>query len=337
MIVVFTKHLPNVAEQAGVRRIRGILIVAMVGLGLVSGAGSGIATSPGPGDFVHIDGMVTDTDGSPARNASVLIGEFAMLDKLSPENLREVMAGNPQDVRVVPVDEDGEFETDVAWEQAEAAVAISETGISDTVRLSRENATLVFQLYPNRPQRVYGHAGSVAADEEEARLYVSLRNNDDTPIENLSVTISTLPAGWSITTVDTDGAYRSENHQIVWGTIEAGGEIDTTVHLSIPGDTAVGEYTIDLTADSDTHVVQVAPVTVERRPETTAGPTTTGGYGGPGADGSTGTTTVSRRPGVTDESEEPTNTGTATSQHGFTSLLAIVALVGVLLLMARQR
>lgn len=309
-----------------------IIVSLLVVVGLAVGVGSGVAAQPGPGDMVHLDGTVMDPTGTPVENASVLIGDFAMLDKLTPTQLREVAAGEPQDVRVVSVDEEGTYSTDVEWEQADAALALTTNRISKTARLSRENTTRDFQVYPNRPQQVYGHAGAVSADEDQSRLYIGLRNNDDISIQNMSVTISSLPAGWTISSVDTAGEYQSDTQKISWSEVPAGAEIDSTVHFSIPDDADVGDYTVKLTAASQTHQLDGESVMIERLPETTPGPTTTGVYGGPGGDDQSGDTPAAQSPTTT-----PKTKTTETSQPGFTSVVSMIALAVFVLGLVRRR
>lgn len=314
------------------RLVSRIIVSLLVVVGLAVGVGSGVAAQPGPGELVHLDGTVMDSTGTPVENGSVLIGDFAMLDKVTPAQLREVAAGEPQDVHVVSVDEDGTYSTDVEWEQADAALAITTNRISKTARLSRENTTRDFQVYPNRPQQVYGHAGAVSADEDQARLFIGLRNNDDIPIQNMSVTITSLPADWTIKSVDTAGEYQSDTQKITWSEVPAGAEIDTTVHISFPEGADVGDYTVTFTAASQTHHLDGESVTIERLPETTPGPTTTGVYGGPGGDDHSDDTPTAQSPTITGHTEP-----TETSQPGFTSVVSMIAIAILVLGLVRRR
>jgi len=226
-------------------------------------------------DEVTVDGTVTGTDGSPAGDAVVLIGQDATLTTHSPAELLAIAEDDPNDPTGVPVADDGRFSTTLDSRRAEAAVAVSEDETSDLVYLHSENATLDIRLYDHRPQTVHAHLGSVAHDERRAQLFVNLGNSGETTISNLSVTLGELPDGWSVAEARTDGQYHATNRTLAWSSVGPSEEVDTTVVLSVPGDASAGTYTVSLSADSDTHRVDVSDETVEVLPEKTAGPTET--------------------------------------------------------------
>lgn len=312
------------------------LLVVLL-LGAYALAGAAVVGGAAPDEQVTIDGTVTGPDGGAASDAVVLVGEYAMLTKLSPDDLREVAAGEPQDVTVVEVGADGGFATTVAWERADAAVALDDDGISEVVRLGHDNVTLSLALHERRPQVIHAAASSVSHGETETRLFVSLVNNGDEPVENLSVAIEGLPDGWSVAGVETAGTYDAETGTMTWASVPAGAEVDTTVTLTVPADAAVGEYGLTLSAESDSHPVSVDGATVEVLPEETAGPTKTVA-GGDGDDA----TPTSREDGTI--SPPPTAAGTAsptpspvgTTSPGFGALVTAVA-AGLAALVVRRR
>jgi len=298
---------------------------ALAGVAVVDGA---------PDERVTVDGTVTDADGAPASDAVVLVGEYAMLTKLSPADLREVAAGEPQDVTVVAVGDDGGFATTVAWERADAAVALDDDGISDVVRLGHDNATLSLALHERRPQVVHAHGSSVSHGETETRLFVSLVNNGDGPVENLSVAIEGLPDGWSVAGVETAGAYEATGRTLSRASVPAGAEVDTTVTLAVPADAAVGEYDVTLSAESDSHPVSVDGATVEVLAEETAGPTKTA-VGGDGA--TTTPADVSTANPTPTGTASPTPSPVGTTSPGFGALAAVGAAGLVALVVGRRR
>jgi hypothetical protein len=271
----------------------------LVCLALGTSLAVGGALAAGPGDEVTVDGTVTGTDGTPAEEAVVLIGQDSTLTEHSPAELRELAADDPGRLTVVAVD-DGTFAATVAWERAEAAVAVSEDGVSDLVYLRRENATVDLRLHERRPQTVHAHIGAVSADERRAELYVNMVNSGDATVENLSVVVVSLPENWSVATVGTNGSYHPGDREIIWSSVAPGGEVDTTVVLEVPAGTAPGEYAVELRAGSDTHRVDVTPTTVEVRPENTPGPTTMPPPGGDGTSTPTAGTPATTGPPRTD-------------------------------------
>ncbi|MFB6281481.1 MAG: NEW3 domain-containing protein [Haloferacaceae archaeon] len=225
-------------------------------------------------DEVVVEGTVTGVDGAPADGGFVLVGEDATLTGFSPDELRALARDDPRNLTVVAVGNDGRFEATVDARRAEAAVAVSDAGISELVYVRGENATLDLRLYAYRPQIVHAHLGAVAADERRAELYVNLANSGDRTVENLSVGIGSLPDGWSVAAVETGGTYRTADRTLAWRTVRPGGTVEATVVLAVPNGTAVGTYRVGLRATSDTHRVRVEPETVEVLPADTPRPTT---------------------------------------------------------------
>jgi|GEM_PF-2946056 len=275
---------------------------------------------------VTVNGTVTGVDGEPVSDAVVLVGDSATLTKSSPDELRELAAADPQNLTIIEVT-DGRFETTLDSSRAEAAVAVSDGGISELVYIRGTNATLDTKLYERRPQIIHEHAGAVTVDERRAELYVKLGNSGDTVMTNLSVSVASLPDGWSVADIETDGEYRSADRTVRWASIPAGEGIDTTITLAIPTGVSVGEYTVELRAESDTHRVDAASETIEVRPEDTPHPTT-----GPSpVDEGDGRTTVS----TTRTPERPTR-GSTTNESGpglgggvtIMGLAVLVALLG---------
>lgn len=308
-----------------------VLVVAVL-VGVVV-AGFPTAAAPGPGDQVALQGTVTGTDGAPAGDAVVLIGEYSMLSKLSPDELRDVAADDPDGLTVVSVDGEGRFSATVSWKRADTAVALNDAGISDVERVGHQNTTLSFRLHEHRPQRIHATSVAVSADEHGGDLLLSLVNNGDATVENLSVTLASLPEGWSVGEVETGGVYHPATNTITWRSVPPGAEVDTTVVLTVPADAAVGEYSVDLRARSDTHPISVPPVTVELLPEETAGPTTTSL---PMGDEETGTTAGGD--GTATRSERSSRrSSTATSTPGFAVATAVVALALATGLLGRRR
>ncbi len=217
---------------------------------------------------------MTDPVGEPAADAVVLIGESGALRERSAGELRSLAAADPPNVTVVRVADDGAFATAVDWRRADAAVAVSDRGISELRVLDHENATLALRLHERRPQTVFAHLGSVGHDERQGELLLSLVNNGETPIESLSVSVASLPEGWSIAGVRGDGRYRSANRTVEWPSVAPGEEIDTTVVVAVPQTATPGEYSVGLRVASATHAVAVENETVEVRPAETPGPTT---------------------------------------------------------------
>jgi hypothetical protein len=246
-------------------------------LGVVVLAYTAAAASPAAvadhGGAVTVDGTVTGVDGAPATDAVVLLGESATLRELSPDELRRLAAAEPGNLTVVEVDSGGRFEATLESSRAEAAVAVSDAGISELVFV-RGDATLDVTLYERRPQTVHEHLGPVIGDERRAELYVNLHNNGETAVENLSVRLESLPDGWEVAGVETDGVYRSDGRTLHWWSVAPGDAVDTTVVLVVPEDAATGEYAVEMRAESDTHRIDADSVTVEVPPAETPGPTT---------------------------------------------------------------
>lgn len=290
-----------------------------------STAGTAATADPGPGDDVTVEGTVTGIDGDPASDAVVLIGDEAMLTKLTPEELRDVAADDPRDLTVVEVERDGAFETTVAWKRADGAVALSDDGISEVASIGHRNATLSMALHERRPQTVHTAAGAVSADEHQVQVYVSLVNNDDWTVRTLSLAVTALPEGWAIADVETAGTFHPDDRTLTWASVEPGAEVDTTIVLTVPEDTPVGEYEVGVRADSDTHLVDADAVTVETLPAETAAPTTTSS---PGDDGGTPTA-------GDDAASSPATT--STTGAGFSIGVALVALALATAGLARRR
>lgn len=310
-----------------------LLLAAYAAAGTAVAGGSALVGAPDSADQVTVDGTVTGVDDAPAGDAVVLVGEYGLLSKKSPAELRDIAADDPADLAVVEVADDGSFSTTVDRRQADAVLALSDAGVSETVRLGGENATLSLQLHEHRPQTVYAAVSSVSYGENRTRMYVSLVNNGDAAVENLTVDVTSLPDGWSVADVETDGSYDAASRTLTWRSVPAGAEVDTTVTLVVPEAATVGEYRADLAGSSDAHPVTVEDATVELLPEETAGPTETA----LGGDGATST------PRYTDDLETtttstPTDTPrpTATSTPGLGVLVALAGLLAGAVVAARR-
>ncbi|QZY00661.1 NEW3 domain-containing protein [Halobaculum rubrum] len=294
---------------------------------------------PGPGDDVRIDGTVTGVDGEPAADAAVIVGESGTLRELSTDGLRALAAADPPNVTVVRVGDDGGFAATVDWDRADAAVAVSDRGVSELRILGHENATLALRLHERRPQTVFAHLGSIGQGERRGDLYLSLVNNDGTAVRTLSVRVTSLPEGWSIAAVRGDGRFHPTNRTIEWSSVAPGEEIDTTVVVATPPTPSPGAYAVGLRAASATHPVAIENETVEVRPAETPGPTTaplrTGGTDTTGAAGrgsatgdesSTETARASGRSGTADA------TGTNATGDGLGIATAVVGAAAAVLL-----
>ncbi|MFB6087104.1 MAG: NEW3 domain-containing protein [Haloarculaceae archaeon] len=334
-------------------------LVALLVLGTTVATGIALAAGPGPGDEVRVNGTVTGVDGGPASDAVVLFGDSMTLTDHSTSELRDLAAADPANLTVVSVGSDGRYEATVAWKRAEAAVALSDTGISDLVWFRSENGTRNMTLYERRPQTVHAHLGAVSHDERRAELLVNLVNNGETTVENLTVEIDSLPDGWSVAEVTSNGSYDPETGTLTWSSIPPGRQVDTEVALTVPEDATPGKYVVELRAASDTHLVSLADAreTVEVLPEETAKPTLT-----PTATpGDGGTTRSGETPTATADGETPTagggktpatgaGGGTATASDrgagtpsttaagpGLTVVAALSAVVALALLFVRRR
>jgi len=290
-----TRHLSTASELGGMQRPSGraafacaacLLCVLWAVVGATAAdpasgtdsatdADSAIATDdPGPGDDVRIEGSVSGVDGDPAADAAVIVGESATLRERSTDGLRALAAADPPNVTVVRPDHDGAFATTVGWDRADAAVAVSDRGVSELRVLGHENATLALRLHERRPQVVFAHFGSVSHGERRGDLLVSLVNNGEATIRRLWVTVTSLPAGWSVAAVRGDGQYHSANRTLEWASVPPGEEVDTMVVVSVPVTATSREYTVGLEAVSTTHPVTVENETVEVLASETPGPTT---------------------------------------------------------------
>lgn len=345
------------------------LVPALVTLLLLGAYAAGgamlVAADPGPGDEVSIDGTVTAPDGTAASDAVVLFSSDETLDRFTPDELRAFAEDPPENVTVTTVDGDGRFDATVTWERSEAALAVSDAGISEIVFTGRENTTIDLRLRENRPQTVHAHIGSISHDEQETDLFINLQHNGETAVEDLSVTVDSLPEGWSIERVETDGQYDADSRTLTWASIQPGNEVDTTLVVRAPEDADPGEYTVELRAESTTHDISVAdPVeTVEILPENTPGPTTTpppSDAGTPASPDATDEATPPPDPSETptlEESEAPSTeapstadgetqagqatdaagTETSTTGPGFGVLAVLASLTALTVLAARKR
>lgn len=287
-------------------------------------AGVAFAGGADAGDAVTVEGTVTGTDGATTSDAVVLLGEYAMLAKLTPSELREAADENRSDLTVVPVASDGTFATNVSAARADGAVALSDDGVSETVRLGNQGATLSFQLHERRPQSVHA-AAAPAEPGEVTRLHVDLRNNGDHAVRNLSVTVTALPDDWRVVDNDTAGTYDAGERTLAWESVAAGDSIDATITVAVPEDAGVGAYGIGLRADSDTNPISVENATVDVREET-SGPTEThtGSLGDDEATASETPVTATPSP-------------TGTSVPGFGVAVALVALAAAALAVRGDR
>lgn len=286
---------------------------------------------------VTVNGTVTGIDGTSASDAAVLIGDDSTLTTFSPDELRNIATDPPQNLTVVEVGRHGRFNATLGWLRAEAAVAVSDAGISDLVYIRGENATLSLQLYERRPQTVHAHLGAVGATEQRAELYINLGNSGDTSIENLSVSIVSLPDGWTVANVTTRGTYHPDTRTLTWSSVAPGVEMDdTTVVLTVPEETPVGTYTVELRAESETHRVEVTSETVEVLPEDTATPTPTPSPAGDKTEDPNTTDTSEYTPTPTDEVTGTNASPTAASGPGFGLGVAGVALMLVAALFFRR-
>lgn len=302
--------------------------------------GAMLVAGAGPGDPVTVEGRVTGPDGSAAGEAVVLVGEYGLLTKLSPDELRDIAAQDPGDVTVVDVAADGAFETTVSYERADAAVALTDDKVSEVLRLGHDNATVAFALHERRPQTVHAAAASVSHGEKRTELHLGLVNNGDAAVENLTVTLGGLPDGWTVADVATDGSYDGDRRSVSWAAVPAGAEADATVRLAVPADAAVGDYEVSVAVDSTSHPVAVDDASVEVLPAETPGPTTTvlGGdettTGGTGSDPPSGTTSPPEPTASPTPSNTPAPVGT--TSPGFGVGLAVAALAGAALGVGRS-
>lgn len=303
--------------------------VLLVGVVILVGAtGPGVRAEHG--QAIRLNGTVTATNGSPAGDAIVFVGDDSTLSQFSTSELRDLADSNPRNLSVVSVAADGEFNTSIGSHRAQAAVAINPNGISRLKYIRNSTETLRFRLYDRRPQLIHEHLGAVAHDERRADLFINLQHTGDRPIQNLSVRLISIPTGWQIANVTTDGEYHSGNRTLRWRAVSPGREIDTTVELSVPEGTAPGDYSVGLQARSDTHRVRAATETVEVLPEETAGPTTSPP---PVDDGNQPTpaarTTAPAAPMTTDK-DTPASTSMTGTGFGFLSAgAALLILVSV--------
>lgn len=312
------------------------LVPTLLVVGLLAAyAGAGVVLADGSvaAEAVRVDGTVTGVDGAPGGDAVVLVGEYGLLSKHSPDELRSIADDDPADLAVVEVADDGSFSTTVDRRRADAVLALSDAGVSETVRLGGENATLSMQLHEHRPQTVHAAVSSVSHGETRIRMYVSLVNNGDEPVENLTVEVTSLPDGWSVADVETDGSYDEATRTLTWRSVPAGAEVDTTVTLSVPDAASVGEYGVGLAGSSGTHAISVPDGTVELLPEETAGPTTTV-LGGDGATSTPRYTDDLESTATPPGTDTPRPTGTSTPGLG---VLVTLAALGGLAVVAGRR
>lgn len=307
-----------------------VALLAAYGLGgtaLVAGAA---------GADVTVEGTVTGPDGEPAGDAVVLVGEHGLLSKMSPSELRDVAADDPQDLAVVEVVENGSFSATVDRRHADAALALSDGGVSEVADVASGEA-LDLRLHERRPQTVYASAVALSHGERQTDLYLSLVNNGDEAVENMTMSVTSLPDGWSVASVETAGTYDAEAGRLTWSSVPPGAEVDTTLVLDVPADAAVGDYAVEFGATSDSHPVSAEDAPVEVLPEKTAGPTQTvfdDGTPRDTDDGSeTDAATPTETPGMTDGT---TPTATPADSPGFGAVVALAALVAGALLWGRR-
>jgi hypothetical protein len=176
------------------------------------------------------------------------------------------------------------------------------------------------------------HIGSVSQDEEQAELFVNLVHNGEHPMRNVSVRLITIPNGWSTSQSTTSGEYYQSNRTLHWATLEPGSKLDSTIVLSVPADRSVGEHTVIVDAQSDTHNVTASKETVEVLPEDTAEPTTSPPAG---LDDEELRTVAGTRLPSTDTSQPDTVLTTA-SAPGFSVLAAFCSILVMSLLVSRR-
>mgnify|MGYP006276340587 FL=1 len=308
-------------------------------------AGATVATAatadPGPGDDVRVEGTVTGVDGDPAADAAVIVGESGTLRGRSTDELRTLASADPPNVTVVRAGDGGEFAASIDWDRADAAVAVSDRGVSELRILGRENATLTLRLYDRRPQTVFAHLGAVGHDERRGDLSLSLVNNGETTVRGLSVTVASLPDGWSIATVRGDGRYDPTNRTVEWSSVAPREEIDTTVVVARPATEAPGAYAVGLRAASATHRVAVENETVEVRPAETPGPTTAppvhGGADEATADRRTSTGTATASASSPQSTAAPETTARSDGFGVATTVVAAAAVAGAAVALGRRR
>ncbi|MXR41685.1 hypothetical protein GRX01_10090 [Halobaculum sp. WSA2] len=281
---------------------------------------------PGPGDDVRIEGTVTGVDGEPAADAAVIVGESGTLRELSTDELRALAAADPPNVTVARVGDDGGFAATVDWDRADAAVAVSDRGVSELRILGHENATLALRPHERRPRTVFAHLGAIGHGERRGDLYLSLVNNDETAVRTLSVRVTSLPERWSIAAVRGDGRFHPANRTIEWSSVAPGEEVDTTVVVATPATPSPGAYSVGLRAASATHPVAIENETVEVRPAETPGPTTAP----PRTEGADATNATEREPSTatvtaSDRSGTADAAGTTATGDGFGVATAVVA------------
>ncbi|MFC7044743.1 NEW3 domain-containing protein [Halobacteriaceae archaeon GCM10025711] len=259
-------------------------------------------------DGQPIAGNVTYSNGTPAGDAVVLAGDYAFLMKSSPADLRAAADGNFSAVTVVPVNASGRFDASVP-EDADAIVAVSDAGVSDVHRLSL-GPTADLVLRPTKPLS-FTVTDAVVEPGDRANVTFALRNDGDAPVEDLSLALGHLPAGWRVVHTSTTGQFSHVNRTFTWSSVPPDEWARATVTVSVPDHAGPGVAELGLTADSRSHRVSVPAATVQ-------------------VEEPAATTVQTTLPGETDESTS------SRSLPGFGPVAALAALLAVAAL-ARRR
>lgn len=259
-----------------------------------------------------LSGTVTDGNGSAVGDAVVLVGSRAFFEKASPSQLRQAAEDDPQDVAVAETDADGTYSLTVGeGVDAEAVVAVSPAGVS-RVR-SFEAGEMDLTIRTTKPLELQL---SDANTEPGGRTTVEfrLKNTDDAAVEGLQVTLGKLPEGWNVVSGETEsGTFSSANRTFTWDAIEPGAWVGAEVRLFVAIDAERTTHELPVFATSATHDVAAGNVSV------------TVAYPG---DGPSETATAEDAGGVTDDS--------AVDTPGFGPVVALAALLGAALLLARR-
>lgn len=254
-----------------------------------------------------VSGNVTYLNGSAAANATVMVGSRALFQKNSPSELREIAADNPQDVEIAQTDRNGRYSMTVDSEQvdAEAIVALTSDGISRIQAFSageidltvRTTKTLAFEM----PQTRTEPGG-------RAPVTFEFVNTDDSAVEGLKLTLGKLPDGWNVAQTSSDSAtYHTANRTFVWDSVAPGERVEAEMKLFVAINAETKRYDLPMFANSRTNPVEAGNLTV-----TVAFPTD--------------------RPPQTGAQDG----GSGISAPGFGPVVAVVAVLGAALALARR-
>lgn len=256
-----------------------------------------------------LSGTVTTGNGSAVGDAAVLVGSRAFFEKASPSELRQAAADDPEDVAVTETDADGTYSLTVGEDvDAEAVVAVSPAGVS-RVR-SFEAGEMDLTIQTTKPLELQL---SDENTEPGGRTTVEfrLKNTDDVAVEGLQVSLGKLPEGWNVVSGETEsGSFSSANRTFTWNAVEPGEWVGAEVRLFVAIDAERTTHELPVFATSGTHDVAAGNVSV------------TVAYPG---DGPSETATA-----------EDAGDDSAVDTPGFGPVVALAALLGVTLLLARR-